>query len=110
TAAHNAEEIYKEYQDLKSQRKRDNLLSFVFGLPGLLCFVANGVMAGMMGEARRMGTGPSDDLLGVGSIFFTIMGCILMGIAYCFAAKYKGRSPLWGLMGFIGCFGLLLLA
>lgn len=98
--------VYAEYQTLKTMRKRYNLISFACGLPALLLLIGQVGMSSAMEEGR----GPPD---GVTLIVLTTMflsGIILWACAFIFAAKYKGRSGLWGLAVFLGCFGLLVIA
>lgn len=76
---------------------RDNNISLALGVPGIILqFVGN-----------LLRLNKTYDAIGV---LVLVIGTLLLigGLAYY--AKAKGRSPAWGLMGFLSLLGLLVLA
>lgn len=76
---------------------RYNNISLALGVPGILLQVAGNVMRASGGN----------EMLGT---LVLLAGTILLVGGLAMYAKAKGRSPLWGLMGFLSCIGLLVLA
>ena len=73
---------------------RLNSISLRWGVPGVILQLFGGLFFGssLVGALVRL----------VGTIM------LLIGLGYY--AKAKGRSPLWGLMGFLSLLGILILA
>ena len=97
-----ADLIDAEIADLKATRRTNNMLSFAFAVPGLLATFSSGIVA------REMNL-PRDQAGAIGGVV-AIGGTLLVAVGLCFYARYKGRSPLWGLLGLLSCVGILLLA
>jgi hypothetical protein len=75
--------------------KRYQNFSFVFGLPGLLLQGAGNLM---LASHPRPG------------LYLLEGGTVLLLAGFACYAMAKGRSPVWGLMAFLSCFGLIILA
>jgi hypothetical protein len=80
-------------------------LSLLLGLPGFLLHViavnlAVGIMMSSTGTAPTVAI--ACVILLAGSVPF------IVGLGY--SAKAKGRHPAWALLGFLGLFGLIMLA
>ena len=88
-----ADELREELEIIEQQRKRNALLSFAFGLPGLalpfLPFWPSSTEAFILVWAGSMA---------------------LLGVGFGFAAKYKGRDTAWALVALFVCAGVLILA
>ena len=81
---------------------RHNLLSFAFGVPGLvMLFGSPQVIDGLKQP------GPANGIL-----LFPIMliGPVLLLVGGIFFAKYKGIHPMNGFFILLGCIGLIVLA
>ena len=78
--------------------KQYNSLSFLFFIPGMILQVIGFVMRG---------DSPDPNPLGVA---FLLVGTVLAIIGFGYYAKAKGRSMAWGLVGFLGLIGLVVLA
>jgi hypothetical protein len=81
--------------------KRYNNLSFLFFIPGVIAQVAGIIL---------LEEHVPPESLGILASFLVIGGTLMAITGFAFYAKAKGRSPLWGVAGFIGLPGLLLLA
>jgi|GEM_PF-2316148 len=89
-----ANSLQQELQSLVKDRRKNNILGFVFGLLGLLCFPA----------------GPFFKPNNLRSIvFFIVAGLIFLSVGLYYAAKFKKRHPAWGLLGFTSLVGLIVL-
>jgi hypothetical protein len=77
--------------------KRYNNLSFVFAIPGIIAQIFGNIY---------MRSNP-DSLSGA---LITLGGTGLLLVGFAYYALAKGRSPLWCLMAFLSCIGLLVLA
>jgi hypothetical protein len=93
-----AGEIRRELDEIKSARRRQNLLGFAFGLPGLALQVGGGVLARAMEQAPGVG------------LLLQLVGLVLLAVGIGFVAVYKGRNPAWALMSLLGCIGLIVIA
>jgi hypothetical protein len=77
---------------------RYNNLSLALGIPGILLQIGGNVVAR---------TNPENATLGTVAL---VAGTVLLIAGLAMYAKAKGRSPLSGLMGFLSCIGLIVLA
>ncbi|HEX2476979.1 MAG TPA: hypothetical protein VHK01_19655 [Lacipirellulaceae bacterium] len=78
--------------------KRYNNLSFVFFIPGIILQIIGYVMSENSAEQNPL------------AVALLLVGTILAIIGFGYYAKAKGRSMAWGLAGFLGLIGLLILA
>ena len=78
--------------------KRYNNLSFVFFIPGMILQIVGLIMGGNNAEPN-----PITSVL-------LLVGTVLAITGFGYYAKAKGRSPAWGLAGFLGLIGLVILA
>jgi hypothetical protein len=86
--------------------KKYNTISLVIGVPGFLVqLFAGGLVAVAAGLPPD---GAAAILLLVGMAIGLIGTALLIG-GLAYYAKAKGRSPAWGLMGFLGLIGLIVL-
>jgi hypothetical protein len=76
---------------------RYNNLSLSLGIPGIILQIAGNVMSR---NPENLTLGALVSLVGT--------GLLIAGLVYY--AKGKGRSPAWGLMGFLSIIGLIVLA
>jgi hypothetical protein len=93
--------IEEDLDRLKRERTRQNLLSFAFGVPGLVLLVA--------GQIARVGLkahGWEYVLMGSAVV---LLGAALFVVGGIFYAKYKGQHPALGLLVLAGCIGLIVL-
>jgi hypothetical protein len=81
--------------------KRYNNLSFLFFLPGIVAQIAGGILL--------QNHDPSEPM-GILALALMVVGTLLAIAGFGYYALAKGRSPFFGLLGFIGVPGLLLLA
>jgi hypothetical protein len=81
--------------------KRYNNLSFLFFIPGMIAQIAGLVLKGPA-EAPS----PYQSL----AIVLLLVGTVLAITGFGYYAKAKGRSMAWGLVGFLGIVGLLVLS
>ena len=81
--------------------KRYNNLSFLFFIPGIIAQVPGFILM----DKHKL-----SEPLGILALLLLIGGTLMAITGFVFYAKAKGRSPLWGVAGFIGLPGLLLLA
>ncbi len=86
------ETVREQYHELKRQRTQNQLLSFVFGLPGLIIGVAGAIMG--------------DSLVGV---LMLVGGGILLWVGIGFGVAYKRYNLAWILLGLLGIIGLIVL-
>lgn len=82
---------------IRADIKSKNLLSFVFGVPGL-------VLQGVGSSMARSGVDA-----GLGLLLQLAGGCLLI-IGLGFYARMKGRNGAWGILGLLSCLGILILA
>jgi hypothetical protein len=80
--------------------KRYNNLSFLFFIPGVIIQIAGFVLNKDQ---------PPDSFSTV-ALILLVAGTALAVTGFGYYAKAKGRSPAWGLAGFLGILGLLVLA
>jgi hypothetical protein len=80
--------------------KRYNNLSFLFFIPGVILQVAGFILNKDQ---------PPDSFNAI-ALVLLIAGTVLAITGFGFYAKAKGRSPAWGIAGFLGLLGLLVLA
>jgi len=80
--------------------KRYNNISLGLGIPGVILQVAGNILARSNPEAGINVLWALVALVGT--------GLLIAGLSYYAIAK--GRSPWWGLCGFLSCIGLLILA
>jgi hypothetical protein len=78
--------------------KRYNNLSFLFFIPGVILQIIGLVRQGNEQELNPITTG------------LLLLGTVLAIIGFGYYAKAKGRSMVWGLAGFLGLIGLVILA
>ena len=76
---------------------RYNNISLLLGVPGLILQIAGNVMR----------TNPENETIGAIAL---LSGTVLLIGGLAMYAKAKGRSPAWGLMGFLSIIGLIVLA
>ena len=81
--------------------KRYNNLSFLFFIPGMIALVTGFILM----EKHEL---PKP--IGILALVLAIGGTSMAISGFSFYAKAKGRSPLWGILGFVGLPGLLLMA
>ncbi len=93
--------IEEDLHRLEKERTRQNLLSFAFGIPGLLLFVGGYIARGVLGV-----NGAGNELLAF-PIF--LLGAALLLVGSIFFARYKGQHSALGLLVFGGCIGLIVL-
>jgi DNA-directed RNA polymerase subunit M/transcription elongation factor TFIIS len=84
--------IEAEVDELQQERGRNQLLSFVFGLPG----IGLAIGSAFVGDLPR-------SLLLTG-------GGLLLWVGIFFGVAHKRDNLLWALLGVLGCIGLLVLA
>ncbi|NUN50121.1 MAG: hypothetical protein HUU15_14940 [Candidatus Brocadiae bacterium] len=90
------------------QRIRNlNLLSFAFAIPGIAAQAVGRVMLTTVSEDPQTLDEAGKALAGAG---LTLGGAAFLIIGLCFYARMKGRSWAFGLLGFLSCIGLLILA
>ena len=77
---------------------RYNNLSLALGIPGIVLQIAGNVMV------QR---NPQEPFL---PLLVALSGTVLLIAGLVYYAKAKGRNPAWGLMGFLSCLGLIVLA
>jgi hypothetical protein len=77
---------------------RYNNISLALGIPGIILQVAGNIMMTSNPENRTLGR------------LVLVVGTLLLIGGLAMYAKAKGRSPVWGLMGFLSCIGLIVLA
>ncbi len=77
--------------------RRYNNLSFLFFIPVIIAQVAGWILKENHG-------------LGMLALVLLVGGTLLALLGFGYYAKAKGRSPLWGVVGFLGVLGLLVLA
>lgn len=94
----NVEELRQELKELHDSRKKQHRLSFAFGLPGLALQFGSGFIAGM------------DDSGVALALLARLVGAVLLIIGIGYSAAYKGRSPIWAVVGVLGCLGLIVVA
>ena len=94
-------ELRNEYQTMKRQRLRDNMLSMVLGVPGFIMIAAGQIVLTMIKDGKLPPTPYA--------MLSYLLGLVLLTIGLAFAAKYKGLHPAWGLLGLLSCIGLLVL-
>ena len=80
--------------------KRYNNLSLALGVPGIILQIVGNVIA-----QANPGTP-----LGVWGIPISLIGTALLIAGLAYYAIAKGRSGWWGLLGFLSCIGLIILA
>ena len=97
-----------EKVEIRRRLRNLNLVSFLFGLPGLaLQLYGNVLMRGAQGAIER---GQEVAAAGVGlGVLVSLAGTVLLIVGLAFNARLKGRSGWWGLMGLLSCIGLLVL-
>jgi hypothetical protein len=78
-----------------------NLISFAFGVPGLLLQLAGN------GMARAASVGDAG-VAALGSLV-TLAGAALLIVGLGYYAKLKGRHWAWGFLGLLSCLGLIVL-
>jgi hypothetical protein len=78
--------------------QRDNNMSFVLAVLGMVMQVVGYVMVRSQPEFTHLGV-----LLG-------ISGTILLLVGFAYYAMAKGRNPAWCVMAFLSCLGLIVLA
>ncbi len=83
-----------ELQEIEQERKRNNALGFLFGIPGFSLML----LAHFMSD-------PRPEMLALTWILATA----LFGVGLVYVAKYKGRNPAWALVGLFVCFGLIIM-
>lgn len=76
---------------------RYNNISLALGIPGIILQIVGQFMGGKS----------ENDIIGV---LVVVAGTALLIGGLAMYAKAKGRSPLWGLMGFLSLLGLIFLA
>jgi len=81
--------------------RRYNNLSLLFFLPGLVAQVPGFIL---------LQNHQPPDSNGILGLILLIGGSLMVITGFGYYAKAKGRSPIWGILGFIGFPGLLLLA
>lgn len=81
--------------------KRYNNLSFLFFIPGIIAQIA-----GIISIAPH----ETSEAPAVGGLIALMVGTLLAMTGFGFYAKAKGRSAAWGVFGFLGMPGLVLLA
>ncbi len=86
--------------------KKYNTLSFAWGVPGIIIQFGGQILAQM---AEGTG-GELDPLLALSGCGVSLFGTALLIVGLGYYAKSRGRSPAWGLMGFLSCLGLIFLA
>jgi hypothetical protein len=91
------EALRQELEELHASRKRNNMLGFLFGLPGLLLQVGGSVLAASQEMSPGIG------------ILIRIVGLILLAVGLYFVSLYKGRNGAWALLSLVGCIGLVIL-
>ncbi len=85
--------IREQYHELKHQRSQNQLLSFAFGLPGLIIAVAGVFM--------------HDSIVGV---LMIVGGIILVWIGIAFGVAYKRYNLGWVVLALLLVIGLVVLA
>lgn len=85
------------------QRTRYNLLSFALGIPGLLAYFGSAVIA-------NLAQSQDAPALMIFSTVGIVLAIALLGGGFAFSAMYKGYHPALGLLGFLGCIGLIIIA
>ena len=78
--------------------KRYNNLSFVSFIPGIILQIIGYVMNGQSPEPNQV------------AVVLLLVGTALAIAGFGYYAKAKGRSMAWGLFGFLGLIGLVVLA
>jgi hypothetical protein len=78
--------------------KRYNNLSFLFFIPGTILQIIGYAMNESSPDPNPLATA------------LLLVGTVLAIIGFGYYAKAKGRSMAWGLVGFLGLIGLLVLA
>lgn len=89
-----------EAEAIRADIQSKNLLSFVFGVPGLVLQALGSMMARSADPEVDPGVG----------LLLQLGGAVLLIIGLGFYARMKGRSGAWGLLGFLSCLGILILA
>ncbi len=92
-----AAQLQEELDTLNENRRRNNMLGFAFGVPGLAMQIIGGVLSAQ-----------DEQLLLVGFVL-RLLGLAMLMVGIGFVAAYKGRNPAWALLGLIGCIGLLVI-
>lgn len=82
-------------------KKRLNQLSLMFAVPGFFIIIAGAVLNGLISQSEE----PTPLALLV-----VMVGTGLYITGLCFYAKSKGHTPFYGIVGFTGLCGLILLA
>ena len=78
--------------------KRYNNLSFLYFIPGIILQIIGFAMSGNTPEPNPIAAA------------IMLVGTVLAIIGFGYYAKAKGRSMAWGLAGFLGLIGLVVLA
>jgi hypothetical protein len=95
-------QLQQEYDRLEEERKTNNLLSNLLGMPGF-------ILAGI-GNILLMGnTTPDNPSYSTIGMLIGFVGSALLCLGLSFYARYKGRNPWLGLWGLLGIFGVIIL-
>jgi hypothetical protein len=96
-----------EKNEIRQRIRKNTMLSFAFGIPGLLAQVGGRVM--MIQAEVSEGPEPAVSASGYTGCAVIYAGLVLLIVGLGFAAKAKGRKGWWGLFGLLSCIGLLIL-
>lgn len=108
-----ADEILAEYHALVGMRRRYNLLSFTFALPGMAVMIAPAFLRATAAAAFTRGEPVSPFLIRLLLIpagFYLLIGVVMIFVGFASYARYKGRSVVFAFLGFLNVLGLIALA
>jgi hypothetical protein len=94
----------EERDNIRRHLRNLNLLSFAFGIPGLI--LQFGAMALVPQSSRSAAVGSGQEGI---VIMARLVGVALLVVGLIFNARWKGRNGAWGLLGLLSCIGLLIL-
>lgn len=108
-----SDQILAEYHELVGMRRRYNLLSFAFALPGMAVMIAPAFLRASASAviARRESLSPFlFRLLMIPPGFYLLIGVVMVFVGFASYARYKGRSVVFAFLGFLNVLGLIALA
>ncbi len=88
--------------------KRLNNRSLMWGIPGFVLQVGGFISLIIIQAVSR--PHPASPLLLALAALVALGGAVLLAIGLMYYARAKGRHPAWGLLGFLGLPGLIVLA
>lgn len=91
----NTAKLREEYKNLIEDRNKYQVLSFAFGLPGILLIVFQFIL--MNKQLPQL------------ACFAYLGSVVLLFFGLGYSAKYKGRNFFWGIFGFLTIIGLIFL-